>query len=67
MRKPIRIKKLSPRNRKAFLQVLRYLEKGTPDKIYHINLFNTGFIINSHDMRNRIISLLKRIIKNKVI
>lgn len=59
--------KLSPRNRASILRVLDIIEKGKPGVIYHVDLFNTGFVVNSLQVKNRIIKLLKQIINNKLL
>lgn len=45
------------------LRILENLQNERPDKVIYLNILNTGFIIDSIMVRNKIISVIRRILK----
>ncbi len=57
--------KLSPGNRAVLLRMLREIEKQEPKEVYYLNIFNTGFIVDTKQAKQVILKLLKGVISKK--
>jgi hypothetical protein len=48
------------------LEIIEKIENEPPDKIIYLNIFNTGIILSSEDIKKRLFHFLKdRIIKKR--
>jgi len=55
--------KLKKAYKGIFLQILNKMEKEQPEKTYRLNVFNSGFYVNSDKVRSFLIKTLKKVMK----